>query len=305
MIRLLVLVVFGLSAAWAQIAGPILGWVPDGARIRPIYGIPASAAVGRTMHGARELAVIAVSPRQDYVIATAANSGEVLVITGGNHVRPIHGVTAGADRIVVSPGGSAAALWFSTTNRIQIVSGLPAAASVRELDTSFLASPPLALAVSDDARWLAGAWPDGVYTFGPDGAVNQPQVDAGVVAIAFFHGRADLAVATETRVLSIADIGGRATVSILSDQASSPAGIALSFDNRWLALADRAGAIISIEIASGAASTIDCGCAPEGVFGMGGSVFRLTSPASGVVKLFDAAAGAVWFAPPALEAGVK
>jgi len=291
---------FFSAAAWGQIAGPLLGWVPDGDRIRPIYGIPASAAVGHSIRGGRDLRLIAVSPRQDYVLATAANSGEALVITGGDHSAPIRGVAAGADRIVLSPTGSAAALWFSATNRIQILSGLPAAPKVRELDATFLASPPLALAVSDDAQWLAGAWPNGLYTWGPDGAVNQPQVEAGVVALTFFHQRADLALATATRVFSLID--NRVSMIFGSDdQPLSPVGLALSFDNRQLVLAGRSGVLV-IDPTTGLASTIDCGCAPEGIFGMGGSLFRLTS---GVVKLLDAAAGSIWFAPPALDAGVR
>jgi hypothetical protein len=46
MTRALVALVLGGCAAWASISVPMLGYVPDGNRLRPVYGIPAAAAIG-------------------------------------------------------------------------------------------------------------------------------------------------------------------------------------------------------------------------------------------------------------------
>jgi hypothetical protein len=278
------IVMLAAGAACAQVGPPMFGWMPDRSRVLPIYGVPGAAGVGPAIDAGRDLALIAISPRQDYVLATAPDTGEALIIISGQATH-LNGVTAGADRIVVSSRGTAAAFWFSSTSRFQIVSGLPGSPSVREIDAILRGGPPVAFAVSDDGQWLAGAWPDGVYTFGPDGSASQLPVEPGVVALAFFNQRTDLALATSTRIISVT----AATASVLYDgQAFSPVGLALSFDNSRLVMADRNGTVLAIDLTTGAPATVDCACTPEGVFGMGGSSFRLTSPASGAVKLFDA-----------------
>ena len=299
-------VTFGMSPAFAQIAGPVLGYIPDGGRIRPVYGIPAASAVGSALDQGRDLARIAVSPRQDYVLATAADTGEALLIAPGGNAAHLDGAAAGADRIVISPRGSAAALWFSATSHLQIVSGLPAAPSVLDIDAAFRGAAPGALAVSDDGQWLVGTWPDGVYALGAAGQVNRLPVDSNAAALAFFHRRTDLAVATPTAILTITDAGGSAVPSVVYDSSASPlspVAIALSFDNLHLAAADLAGTVLAVDLSSGVPASVDCACAPEGLFAMGGSVFRLTGFSPGALKLFDAATGDVWFTPLAVSAG--
>jgi hypothetical protein len=296
--------------AVAQVSRPLLGYVPDGGRIRPVYGLAASAAVGSAFDQGRDLARIAVSPSQDYVLATAADTGEALLIAPGGSATHLDGVAAGADRIVMSPGGSAAALWFSATSHLQIVSGLPSAPSVLDIDATFRGAAPGALAVSDDGQWLVGAWPDGVYALGAAGQVNRLPLDvsgaAGASALAFFHRRQDLAIATPTAILTITDVGGSAVPAVVYDGTAnplSPLAIATSFDNRRLAEADNAGTVLSIDLSSGVPASFDCGCAPEGLFAMGGSIFRLTGLDPGIVKLFDAVTGDILFVPPAMVAG--
>jgi hypothetical protein len=298
--------------ALAQVSRPVLGYLPDGGRIRPVYGLPASAAVGSAFDQGRDLARIAVSPGQDYVLATAADTSEALLIAPGGPAVHLDGVAAGADRIVMSPGGSAAALWFSATSHLQIVSGLPSAPSVLDIDAAFRGAAPDALAVSDDGQWLVGAWPDGVYALGAAGQVNRLPLNVnvsdagGASALAFFHRRQDLAIATPTVILTITDVGGSAVPTVVYDSTASPLSplaIAMSFDNRRLAEADRAGSVLSVDLSSGVPASFDCGCTPEGLFAMGGSVFRLTGLAPGVVKLFDAATGDVLFVPPAMAVG--
>jgi hypothetical protein len=292
--------------ALAQVSRPVLGYVPDAGRIRPVYGLPASAAVGSALDQSRELARIAVSPGQDYVLATAADTGEALLIAPGGLAARLDGVAAGADRIVMSPSGSAAALWFSATSHLQIVSGLPSAPSVLDIDAAFRGAAPDALAISDDGQWLAGSWPDGVYALGAAGQVNRLPLAGAVSALAFFHRRQDLAIATPTAILTIADVGGSAVPAVVYDSTASPLSplaIAISFDNRRLAEADRAGSVLSVDLSSGVSASFDCGCAPEGLFAMGGSIFRLTGLDPGTVKLFDAAIGDVLFVPLAMAVG--
>jgi hypothetical protein len=312
------------SAAFAQVGGPILGYVPEGAAIRSLYGLPAAGAIGGLIDAGRDFAQIAISPQQNFAIA-ADSSGEVLLVTPGTKsgagLTAISGAGANPNVIAISPGGGSAALWFSSVQHIQVVTGLPDSPSVRTIDASFLNASPSAIAVSDDGQWAVGLWAAGnqqagVYAFGPTAQVIPLQTDPGVVALAFFHNSHNLALATSARATSIADVGGANQPSVLYDYSSqslTPRAIALSFDNQRAVIADSTGKLVNINLANASANIVDCACSPSGVYGLGGSIFRLNGtggPARNALessgptpelKLFDAAAGAVWIVPPALS----
>ena len=300
------------SAAWGQIGGPVLGYLPDGASIRTLYGLPASGAVGTALNTGRALALSAVSPSQNFALGVAADTGELLLIIpsadgSAAAVSSVSGAAAGANRIVLSPDGSAAASWFSSTGHIQVISGLPGSPAVSDIDASFLGADPAALAVSDDGQWVAGAWAQGLYAFGPWGQVTVLPADAPATALSFLHRRADVALATATQAIMISDIGGSAVPAVLWSTPADPAlpaaptgsllGIGVSFDNNRVVLAWSSGGLVTASLAAGTSARADCGCAPAGVFGLGGSVFRLTGLNSGAVKVFDSATGDVWFVP--------
>jgi len=314
MIRSLTLSMCLASAAFAQVGGPVLGYVPEGAAIRTMYGLPAAGAIGNAIDTGRNFSQIAISPQQNFAIATAADTGAVAVVDPVKaSVTAIAGVSANPDVLAVSPTGTAAALWFTSLGRMQVVTGLPASPSIATMNAPFLNGTPTAIAVSDDGQWAVGVWSAGVYAFGISANIVPLQTDPGVAALAFFHNNHNLAVATVARATSITDVGGANRASVLYDysqQALLPKGIGVSFDNQRVLVADAAGKLVNITIAGSSANIVDCGCSPSGVFGLGDAVFRLngTGP-SGTdrtghtpeLKLFDAAAGAVWIVPPALS----
>jgi hypothetical protein len=226
----------------------------------------------------------------------------VSIYTPENGLVPLPGAGGAPDFLVLSPRGSAAALWFSSIHQAQLVTGLPNAPLIRQLDASFLGSPG-ALALSDDGAWFAGTWAAGVYAFGPNGEVNRLPVE-NAAALAFFQGTHDLAAASATGLQMVTGIDGFVVVSSLlavSDSSLQPVAVAATSDNRTLLLAESSGSVTAIDISSGAATASACGCQPEGLFGMGPSAFRLTGLQNGAFKLFDAAHGEVLFAPLALD----
>ena len=298
------------SAAFAQVGGPVLGYVPDGTRIRPMYGLPASGAIGGAIDSGREFSHIAISPAQNFALATTADTGQVMAVRPGAGNTAIDAAAANPDMLAMSPGGGSAVLWFPATGKLQAITGLPDSPSVRTIDASFLNASPLAIAISDDGQWTAGLWSTGVYAFGPNGEVIPLQTDPGVAALAFFHNRHDLALATGKRATSITDIGGSTTPSVLYDypaQSLSPRSIAISFDNQHAVVADASGKIVNIGVGAGTGSMIDCGCSPDGLYGLGGAIFRLNGSGGArggrrtELKLFDASSGAVLIVPPALS----
>jgi hypothetical protein len=311
--RLFIFSTFLAGATFAQVGGPILGYVPEGDTIRLMYGLPAAGAIGAEI-AEGGWARTAISPTQNFVLATSASAGEVLLV---NLVKPsvtsIAGAGSNPDMLAISPSGTSAALWFPLTGQLQIVTGLPDSPAVRTVDASFLKASPLSIAVTDDGQWAAGLWSAGVYTFGPSAQVIPLQSDPGVLALSFFHNSHNLALATAVRATSIADVGGANQPSVLYDysaQSLSPRAIGVSFDNQLAVMADASGKLVNINISSHGANVVDCGCSPTGLYSLGGSVFRLNGTGrSGTdrtghtpdLKVFDAAAGAVWIVPPALS----
>jgi hypothetical protein len=299
------------ATAWAQVGAPVLGYLPDAGHIRPVHGIPAAATVAAPLNYAQDFSRIAVSPLQNFAVVTSADTGTVLLAASSGSTTPLPGAASNPDRIVLSPSGSAAILWFSSTSHLQIVSGLPNAPSVREADATFLSAvlddsslsdAPGPLAVSDDGQWVVGSWSRGLYAFGPNGEVTRLPMRERAAALTFFAGRQDLAIATELHVFSIADVGGRAAVSTLyAGDRLMPVGMALTSDNRRMVVAASSGALLSLDLTAGSTSSFDCGCAPGGVFSMGRTAFRLTGLTGGFFKLFDASSGEVLFVPLALD----
>ena len=283
------------ASAAAQVSTPLVGWLPEGTEIRPMKGLPAAAFIGPAVNTGRLLGGMAVSPAQNYVLATAADTQQVLLIVPGVSATPLN-APLDPDQMVISPAGSAAALWYAATAQVEIVSGLPASPTMRQINLGNFTAPT-ALAVSDDGQWFAAASASGAYVWGSDGSPQPVYSGSDAGAMAFFAGSSNLALATSTQLLSVSN----GATSVLEQGTFSPAGIAVSSDNQKIVYADQNGAIDSINVVNGAAngavSTFACPCRPGGVFGLGNEVFRLTTSNTGPVQLFDASAGAVLAVP--------
>ncbi|MDP8990948.1 MAG: hypothetical protein M3N41_12825 [Acidobacteriota bacterium] len=304
--NLLGVAIFGVLAvgARAQVRGPVMGYLPDNGALRTLYGIPASGWVGGAVTPDRALSLIEVSPDQSRALAIAADTGALLLLTPASGVTAhVNGAASGADRIVFSPSGTAAALWFAASDRIQVVSGWAAAASVRDIDASFLGGDPASLAVSDDGQWVAGAWSNSVYAFGPAGGASVLPVAGPAEALCFFHGRADVAVITASQVVIVSDIGGAVVPNVIYTKPDDSAavevavGFAVSFDNRYLSIAGNLGALATFDLTAGGSAGGNCNCTPSGLAGMGGSLYRLTGVSDGALKVFEASSNDVWFVP--------
>lgn len=294
------------GAVWAQVGAPVLGYLPEGGQIHPVLGIAASASAGPALNFGGSFLLTAVSRRQDFALVSSLSSGAVMIArpsaTAAGTATPVPGVAAFPSKIVLSPSGSAAVLWFASPRMLEIVSGLPDAPAVRSINANFLSGSsgdlPAALAVSDDGAWGAGAWPSGVWAFGPNGEVRHLLSGERSLALTFFTGRQDLAVATSSGVESIADVGGSAAVSPLyTSDGQAPAGLGVTPDNSKLVLAEAHGNIVTIDAATGASNTVACQCGPQGVIGMGASLFRITGLTGSVFRVFDVRTGSVFQVP--------
>jgi hypothetical protein len=296
-------------AAYGQIGVPTLGYLPEGPRIRVMQGIPGAGVVGPILGVGRNLAQITISPRQDYILASDAQTGQVLQIVPGAasaSITAIPGASANPDQIVMSPSGSSAVLWFLATNRAEIISGLPASASIRGIDASVLGAAPGAMAISDDGAWLAASTlaATGIYIFAGDSSMSAIPLNDFANGLAFFHNQATLAITTSTGVSTVGLPGAALQTIYASARTLPPAGLAVSFDNQRIAIAEYSGTLTSVDLAGNVSSALDCTCAPAAMYGIGGSIFRITGPMLGAVRLFDAANNRILEVPNALSAAL-
>lgn len=287
-------------SAWGQVAAPLLGYLADGNKVQPVYGIPAAATVAAPIRTGEDVGrAIAV---RDTVLILEADEGEVSMFIGGA-LKYVAGTVKAPEKIGLSATGQAAVLWSGS--HLQILSELAGTPVLRSMDVSFRGGSPASFAVSDDGRWVAGSWADGCYALGPNGEVVQvPGLDGAVTALEFFPGSHDLGLATERALWMVADVGGRngsrAVWRMNSEDEGTLQAVAVAGGRGKLHAATATGAVLTVPVnerETSGAVRVACECAPTGLARMAGNAFRLTGPVEGAIKLFDGDSGAVLFAP--------
>jgi hypothetical protein len=300
--------------------GPVLGFVTEQTTgLRPILGVPGAATLGQPIAVNTAIHNAALSPRRNYGLATAEPDGRVLLLRNVDGVLsadPLAAVGSGVSRVALSPAGSAAALYSEAARRIQVLTGLPDAPEVSW--SLAIESPPGAIAVSDDARAVLTSAAEGdrhgVYLLTPEDGRRYLLSLQGRVAATFLYGRLDavLAGAGLNRILLVRDVTGSSEVVPLADDrqgVSAPVAVAASEDNRRIFIANAdPGGVITIDVATGEATTIGCDCVPTGLEPLSGnSVFRLNEPGDGPLYVLDAGSAAprIVFVPAGRGGGAQ
>jgi hypothetical protein len=272
-----------LPAAEGGVDGPKLGYVfdPAQASARVVLGIPGSSTVGDAI--ATGLSAAAISPSQDYVIGITGDTGEVaIILTADGARKPLTGVSAAPDLIVLSPRGSAAAFFYKDGSHARIVKGLP---SNPELAGDFSTySAGAKLAISDDAERLLQLTADGeVYSFTLDGNSKRLDID-GVISAAFLAGsREALLVQTSGDIAQSVD--GKVIASVPGASAIS------AFDeNRRAVVTSGSGKLTVLNLLDGSQSSVECSCTPDTLQPMaGGGLFRISELSTGPAWILNAA----------------
>src|SRR5258706_557892 len=123
---------------------PSVGYVfePEARALRPIRGIPGATVLGPGVDLGINVRRTWVSPRQDYVLAEVEGSPEMVLLDierGAPATKDLSLIPPGADKIAVSPTGTAIAFYFLNDHRLQVLSGLPdAPAASVAVDLGFL-----------------------------------------------------------------------------------------------------------------------------------------------------------------------
>ena len=301
---LAVLFLVGLQAATAQdlpVQGPVLGYAWDVAssRLRPILGIPGSSLLGTPLDLGTSLKLAEVSPRQNYALAISADSGaRVVHLTGGFSIQPIPGVDPEADRIALSPIGSAAAIYSQGRQTLQVVTRLPDAPSAASVALPGLLT---ALAVDDSGDLVLAVSGEQLFALGPRKEPRPLGPAGAAAAIAFAENSREALVADPARkeVFLLRGDNERLILAGERDGVQDPVAAALA--GRRGFVADRSlNTILLVDLAGGPAAVISCPCEVTGLQRLrGDALFRLTASLQSASYLLEAGAAEprLWFVP--------
>jgi len=287
------------------VGGPSLGWVFDERLkvFRSMVGPVGTASLSKAVELPLEVLWGAPSPRQDYLFVLSAPDGQAVVLnptTGRWVARPVAGSLSRPDRVVLSPGGEAAVLYYRQGHKVQAVVGLPQAPRVSaEFDIGGIGEAAAELAVSDDGAALlvwaqeedsgklflfrAGDAPRLLTAMGPQGAVS------------FLRRSRDAVLADRRRheLVLLRDVTGAAQRVVLAGEAegiSEPVAIGVSADNQWVVAANAGAATIAVADLKGySLRLVACQCEPTSLHPMNRNfLFRLVGSSSDPVLLIDA-----------------
>lgn len=280
---------------WSQspIRGPMLGWVWDARQesIRPILGIAGSSVLGKGAEVGFAVKHAAMQPGSEQALAVGGDARELYALD--LRAEPVQArkleAPGGAQTIVLSPRGTAAAVWYGESKKLLIVTAWDGAApGIREIDLS-VEGKPARWAVSDDGGLLAALYGEQRRALLVDGDGNRWSLpkEGDFSALAFLERSRDLLVAAEDGIFLVTNSGANSTLRRVSEVVAAPA-VAASDSGRVLALDPANQTVLEFGLESGEVRSAECPCAPTGLVRMtSGGVFRLNEYAKGPLWLVE------------------
>jgi hypothetical protein len=272
------------------VGGPVLGFVVDKASgVRPVLGVPGAATLGYAVLPAAGFDSIVVSPRRDFALALTEGERRLVLLRNLSASPSAEALTipSGAIRVVLSPAGDAAVLYY--TGRVEVLTGLPdSPASSWGLD---LPADLAALAVSDGGSAVLAATEGEVWLLTPDAGYKMLYTVAGSPSVAFL-GSADavLADGASSQVFVVRDVKGQPQIAPIGGPAegiSRPVAVAAVNGRVFVANAEPGG-VVSLSLAGEEALAIPCACTPTRLERLDdGATFRLSEAGEGPVWLLD------------------
>jgi len=312
---LLLMAPVAIPAASNSIEGPRLGFVFDHAikSVRPILGIPGAATLGQPLDSALDLRKIAISPMQDYVLATEGEHNQVVVLaTNRTPMVPVavQGADRGPDQLIVSAGGTAAALYYKGGNHVEVIGGLPSAPTISSRLYLSAGQVPTALTVSDDGQTLLAGVADSVYWVSASGEVPILKGLHKIASIALASNRTALiADGLTNQIHRVQNVTSGVEADVVAgpkEGIAAPVAVAISQDGKRAFVANgKSGTIAILDLqAKTQLSQLSCQCTPTGLDRLAGTdVFRLTEPSNRPMWVLEATAhqSRIVFVPPVVN----
>jgi hypothetical protein len=285
-------------------ANPVLGYVFDRSQrtIHPLAGTTDDVQLGPALARAPTLSTFAAAPGHDYGLGVDAPSGAAyflqLTPTSASSAA-ISAINNGADRIVMSPAGTAAAFYDRQSRSVQIVSGLPAARKVRgPIPLDKLSGLITSMAVNDagDSLLVGVSEQSGgaLHLAGPSRNLRKITAAGRVASIAFLPESNDAVIADHDRnqVVLIRDIVKSPETSVLGgeqDGIVQPASVAASRDGLSIYVtSSQRRRVTELPTALGRPSFVDCDCRPGLLTPLAGNaVFGLSAASDSPFFIYD------------------
>jgi hypothetical protein len=297
-----------VAAQPAAVVTPRIGFAYDvrlGA-IRPIRGIPGAAILGDGIGGGN-IAAAAISPRQNYALAQGREDRRVYFLrldADSTNFSPVPGTLPDADRMVFSATGSAAALYSSSSGRLQILNGFDSIPEAHDVAAPAGNSAPVAIAISDDAQSVAiafGGESGEVWWLDRGGA--QRALPKPASALAFSRdGTRLLGVTPGGDVYLVRKFSVDSEVQTVYSGEPTQQTLAAAFaptENRALTVNEK-GVVAWIDLTAGSVSTLSCQCRPATLHAQSTeTLFRLNDISNLPVMLIDISLPEprLWFVP--------
>jgi hypothetical protein len=282
---ILMLVLFTTSA-FAQIRGPVTGYLFDQGSLRAVRGIPGAAVLDAAIDVQIAVDRAAVSPNQDYAFLISGDTLFILKFSDNSQPRE---VLQAPDRIALSSSGAAAALLYAESRVMRIVVGLPDRLQLlREFSINESVDLSQTMAVSDQGDAVLGT-----DFYGRDGEITPLMGIGKTTAAVFIKNRSDLIVADSVsnqivRFTAPAHATSRITIAEERDGVLDPIGVGSSLDGRRVFAGMGSGTIISADLTTGQLTTILCDCRPSMMQQLrGNAVFRLTDVEYSGILILD------------------
>ena len=278
---------------WSQIRGPQLGYVFDQSQgvLRPILGVPGASRLGDPLPLEVPLALAEISSKQDYALGVTQGDGKLVLVTFGegdqpSSVQTIESLGLGASHITLSGEGKSAAVLFSESQSLRILSGLPEKPQVTgEVDLR-LAGFPEASALDDDGKLVILS-----VSENQGSRISLYSHETGLQSLGIFGKVSALKLSTDQQVLIadratqevvlIRDVLGaaqRIRIAAREDGIDDPVALDFSRDRKRVFVANAgSGTVTGLDLRGGPPVVTACRCEPTTLKRLeGNSVFRIT-----------------------------
>ncbi|SPF37517.1 exported hypothetical protein [Candidatus Sulfopaludibacter sp. SbA4] len=265
------LLIPSLLLADANLSSPIAGYVADPSQpvLRTISGVPGAYLFSDPIPLPDGVTRIHLAPGPDYALIESGDAAPaVLFLSAGavDHVAPLPGAMPAADWVAFSASGRAAVLFSSSAQRLQLLTGLPAAPQLAlDLDASTFPEQPLSAALSDDGSLLLIASRNSVYRLSPGGPPQLLLSVGRIVSLAVLRNGAGVAVsdASTASIHLLRNLDSTLDIRVLVSGLSGIGRLYPATDGATLFVARPAAkAVLAVDLASGDIQTFPTSTAP-------------------------------------------
>jgi hypothetical protein len=244
---------------------------------------------------------VVLGPEAKYALAISSRMRKLVLLRNYNeyHDSISLDLPPGVTRIVLSPSGVSAAVYYKADRRVEVLTGLPDSASwAHSLEVPDFAGSLSVFAVNDygDSVLGVGEGEDApLFVLAPETNFRMLSTVSSSASVAFLPNSYDAVIAdgVSARVTLVRNTLGQSRIATIGGPAEDLArqvAIAVARDGKHVFVANGEPAgVVSLSLSSGDATFIRCNCTPTMLEPLGQyPAFRLNDLGNGPLWIFDA-----------------